>query len=588
VEQIVNKIKALQRKRALLLGGAFLIVLAAAFSFCLVFFPCPDRPPQQINAEKPGPEIFLESFFKNKELYEEAFARVGKAEKSQVRAGIVPHHFLARDLIAAFFQGIASPSVSRVILVGPDHFKSFSGTDPLSFTTLLPWRTPFGGLEPDRRFIQHLASEDACLGSDKIFMRDHSIWVLVPFVKKAFPQAHIVPLVLRNNREYARFRELGETLARLDDQEGILVVSSDFSHGVSQDQAMRLDRESITNLGRLDLDHIARIHCDCRPCLAVLLGFLGEEQSFRLLDRQTSRDLGAPPGEPLTSYVSGYYCHRRQAASVLFVGDLFFDRHIRRVAERKGYDFLFRQIKGLLDPSDLVVANLEGPITDKAPVSRDRGPGEPDHYCFTFAPEVAETLARHRINLVNLGNNHILDFGAGGLRHTRRYLDRAGVSYFGVPGSPEGKSLVKDLGGWKWGFISFNQFAAADVGSTLKEIDRLKEEADFIVVYAHWGLEYSQTPGPRVREWARSFVDHGADLVIGSHPHVVQEKESYRGKWIYYSLGNFVFDQYFRQDTARGLAVKATVRPRHGRLELEEIPLSLERRGQTRVISSRP
>jgi AmmeMemoRadiSam system protein B len=559
-------------------------LLAALLLLGLPSSPAAASSRLETDLEKPRPEI-LESFFKNKELYEEAFAKAGGPEKSRVQAGIVPHHFLARDLMARFFNGIAHPSVRRVILVGPDHFRSFGGTQARFFTSLLPWRTPFGGLEPDREIIHPLLAENDSSLNDLIFMREHSIWVLVPFVKKAFPQARIIPLVLRKRGEYERFRELGATLAELDRGEGLLVASTDFSHGVSPGEAATLDRESIAYLQSLNPANIAHIHCDCRPCLAVLLGFLGaEEKAFTLLARQTSRDLGAPPHQPLTSYVSGYYRRGRQTARVLMVGDLFFDRHIRKVAGEKGYDFPLREVKDLLLDTDLVVANLEGPLTDAPSVSEKSRPGEPDHYRFTFPPGVAKTLADHRINLVNLGNNHVLDFGRPGLKRTKEYLDRALIGYFGTPGNPGEKSRVLDVGGWKWAFVSFNQFAGEGAAPTLREIKQRRGEADLVVVYAHWGLEYSKAPGPRLRQWARDFIDRGADLVVGSHPHVVQEKEEYRGKIIYYSLGNFVFDQYFRRDTARGLAVQVTVRPPNRRLELEEIPLSLTPSGQTRVM----
>jgi poly-gamma-glutamate synthesis protein (capsule biosynthesis protein) len=557
--------------------------LAALFFLAPAWLSCPAPALPQVEAPRPGQEDFLESFFKNKDLYDQAFARAGPAVASGVRAGIVPHHFLARDLIAAFFQGLASPGVPQVFLVGPDHFRSLSGTGLLFATTLLPWRTPFGALEPDRELLKQLLAGNDAPVRDRAFRREHSIWVLTPFVRRAFPRARLIPLVLRDSKDYQRFRELGAVLARLADPGALLVVSSDFCHGGSEEDAARLDATSLALLDSLAPNDIARINCDCRPCLAVLDGFLGPgSRDFTLLRRQTSRDLGAPPGQSLTSYVSGYFRSPPPAAArVLFVGDLFLDRHIRKVAQERGYDYLLREVKGLLQASDLVVANLEGPITRAPSVCQGRRSWEPEHYRFTFAPAAAKTLAEHHIKLVHLGNNHALDFGSRGLAETKEHLTAAGISCFGAPKTPEERSLVKDIGGLKWGFVSFNQFADADEASTLKEIQRLKAEAGVVVVYTHWGAEYTHTPGPRVRQWARAFIDSGADLVIGSHPHVVQEKEEHRGKMIYYSLGNFVFDQYRRRDTTRGLAVRATVENPQGRLMLEEIPLVLERRGQT-------
>jgi poly-gamma-glutamate synthesis protein (capsule biosynthesis protein) len=103
------------------------------------------------------------------------------------------------------------------------------------------------------------------------------------------------------------------------------------------------------------------------------------------------------------------------------------------------------------------------------------------------------------------------------------------------------------------------------------------------MVYAHWGLEYSKTPGEDLKETAHALIDQGADLIIGSHPHVIQEKEIYRGKRIYYSLGNFIFDQYFRPATRRGLAVKVVIDAKDLALSFQEFHLIMDRSGQTKV-----
>lgn len=268
---------------------------------------------------------------------------------------------------------------------------------------------------------------------------------------------------------------------------------------------------------------------------------------------------------------------------ILFFGDLMFDRYIRQVSSVKGGDFIFQKVSDLMSGSDLVVANLEGPITENKSVSVDSEIGSRNNYIFTFEKNLPECLARNNIGLVNLGNNHILNFGKEGLARTKEYLEGSGIGHFGHVEGPEGASVVRDVEGIKVAFVSYNEFARGSEETALEKIRLLKDWSDVLVVYAHWDREYEKISRPSTKELARKFVDHGADLVIGSHPHVVQDQEDYKGKRIYYSLGNFVFDQYFDPNTQEGLAVGVSINSADFSMKFEETALIMERSGQTRV-----
>ena len=142
---------------------------------------------------------------------------------------------------------------------------------------------------------------------------------------------------------------------------------------------------------------------------------------------------------------------------ILFLGDLMFDRYIRQVAEKKGNEFIFEKVRNLLLENDLVVANLEGPITDNASKSINTQIGEKNHLIFTFDKNLAGTLFGENIKLVNLGNNHILNFGSNGLDSTKKYLSEARVEYFG-----DGDTIVKNINGTRIGFVNYNQFCSRD------------------------------------------------------------------------------------------------------------------------------
>jgi len=265
--------------------------------------------------------------------------------------------------------------------------------------------------------------------------------------------------------------------------------------------------------------------------------------------------------------------------NILFVGDLMFDRGIRYYAEKNGgNEFIFEKISDFLKNYDLVVANLEGPITDEKSISVSTAPGAEKNYFFTFDKSVAETLYNQNIKIVNLGNNHILNFGSKGLEATKRYLNEAGIDYFGAPG--EKTNIIKNIKGVKIGFINYNEFYENQlpVGD---EIKTLKSEADIVIVYCHWGIEYQKIPSEEQIKMARWFIDNGADLVVGSHPHVTQTTEEYKGKRIYYSLGNFIFDQYFNESVRNGLGVVLKINNQTKEIYFSEIYFYLDKNGQT-------
>lgn len=265
-------------------------------------------------------------------------------------------------------------------------------------------------------------------------------------------------------------------------------------------------------------------------------------------------------------------------ATVVFGGDMMFDRTVRTAIEGRGGDFIFSCIEGTLRGADLVVANLEGPITPNASMSVGSVVGSLENMTFTFPTSTAALLARHNIGLVNLGNNHIMNFGEEGARTTMVALAEAGVGFFG---SPLQSAFVRRIvAGVPMEFVSYNEFGGSGAEVARHQIEYARRDGYLPIVYAHWGDEYATTSATRERSLAHSFVDAGAEIVIGSHPHVVQEHEMYDGKHIYYSLGNFVFDQYFSEDVRNGLLLNVTF-TKERVAAIKEIPISLERDRRT-------
>lgn len=267
-----------------------------------------------------------------------------------------------------------------------------------------------------------------------------------------------------------------------------------------------------------------------------------------------------------------------ESIAILFGGDMMFDRYIREKAgdERSR---VFAGVQSVLQSVDLVVANLEGPITSNLSKSIGSAFGSRENYIFTFDPAWAKTLFEENIRIVNIGNNHILNFGATGVSETRDALRKADVEFFGDPIDESSRALILSLKGIRVGFVNYNQFVEGGEEKALADIARVRPLVDVLFVYTHWGAEYVSATSEEKR-LARVFIDQGVDSVIGSHPHVVQEKEIYQEKTIYYSLGNFVFDQYFRPDTKQGLLVRATIHSDRS-VSFEDIPIFMKPDGTT-------
>lgn len=308
--------------------------------------------------------------------------------------------------------------------------------------------------------------------------------------------------------------------------------------------------------------------------IASILAFLGAAASVVFPSGVFERILA--PLEPRVEYVRTLVPLPPARAEILFGGDMMFDRSIRQVGEVEGQDFLLSCITDTLRDADVVVANLEGPITPYASMSVGSVIGSAENVTFTFPTTTASLLKRHNIWIVNLGNNHIMNFGRHGLLETKKWLENTGVLYMGDPDSPEAERVLRTyIRGIPFAFVNWSDWTSDKTDHTVAQVRAEKEAGQVVVVYTHWGDEYVP-PSERVRALAHQFVDAGADIVIGSHPHVVLEREDYNGGVIYYSLGNFVFDQYWEEAVRNGLLLKVAF-SKNGVESIQEIPIELFR-----------
>jgi len=236
---------------------------------------------------------------------------------------------------------------------------------------------------------------------------------------------------------------------------------------------------------------------------------------------------------------------------ITFVGDIMLDRYIRDNRHPDSYYMLASDFTPRFYQSDLVVGNLEGTITNATSVSSNTSIGDAGNTKFTFAPQSLSFFTNHSFDLISLGNNHSRDFGTDGVRQTKSFLQQGGIAHIGDPTNPtETYTVTRD--GVTMTFLAFNQFGDQTVTETTDAIRSHATASDWVIVYSHWGSEYTDQPTDTQRYYAQSFADAGADIIIGSHPHVWQPRNTIDDTVVYYSLGNFVFDQFFERDVRCG------------------------------------
>ncbi|MDD5341558.1 MAG: CapA family protein [Patescibacteria group bacterium] len=235
---------------------------------------------------------------------------------------------------------------------------------------------------------------------------------------------------------------------------------------------------------------------------------------------------------------------------ILFVGDIMLDRNVEKLSQKYGSAYPFEKNSNFLAGYNIVSANLEGPIVE-TPI--DTGAHS---LVFSFPSESANLLASENVDLVSLANNHTLNMGQIGLSQTREYLKGRGIGFAGDP-LKCGSDLLFEKDNFI--FLSFNQTFSGckntEMEATVKDT-RVKYPDKFLIVNMHWGVEYQSTNTAAQKKMAHALIDSGADLIIGHHPHVVENIELYKNKLIFYSLGNFIFDQYFNQKVQQGLAIE--------------------------------
>lgn len=262
---------------------------------------------------------------------------------------------------------------------------------------------------------------------------------------------------------------------------------------------------------------------------------------------------GSDPDTGTGSAVADSSATSGDSITLSFAGDVLLAAAVENLMQKNGFDYPYTYVKPFLQKPDLMAVNLETPVTTRGTPALNK------QYVYKSSPDALPALKASGIDLANLANNHTMDQGEEGLLDTIEHLDSAGIPNMGAgrddaeafkPVLLEAKGIsvayiglsrVIPEGSWKAGKDHPGLAETYDSTRAVKAIQEAKKQADLVVVMVHWGIEREDNPNADQTRLAHEYIDAGADLVIGSHPHTLQGFESYKGKWIAYSLGNFIF-----------------------------------------------
>lgn len=287
---------------------------------------------------------------------------------------------------------------------------------------------------------------------------------------------------------------------------------------------------------------------------------------------------------------------KAEEVSLVSVGDIMLSRVVaEKMNAKNDFNYPFLKTSDYLKTADLAFGNLETSITAGRPIHT----GE---MMFRADPGVENALKEADFSVLSLANNHTPNFGEKSLKDTFQYLNNVGIKYAGA-GENETEAyspVYLEAKGLKFAFLAYNdtdvvpdsyQATKNSAGTAFMNTEKMtqavkeaKQKADFVIVSMHSGSEYKPTANKSQTNFAHAAIDAGAELVIGHHPHVVQNVEKYHGKYIFYSLGNFVFDQMWSEETRQGLIAK-TFFNENGLIKIEFMPIVIEDYSQPKLVA---
>ena len=270
---------------------------------------------------------------------------------------------------------------------------------------------------------------------------------------------------------------------------------------------------------------------------------------FSIIYFLVKKPIFAPENQDFKIYKIGFLLNPtptpQNTVTFGLAGDLGLGRFITSTARAKNdFSWSFQYISSTLEPNDFNLANLESPIIKSCPE------GKTGTFTFCGDPKFLPYLKDNKF-IFNLANNHIFNYGQDGFNQTKNYLDQNQIDYFYSHNS-DTEFIKKEINNITFGFLGFDFITnpKLDSNTIINLVKKHDSEVDWLVVSLHWGNEYLPKPEIWRVNLAHQLIDAGADIIHGHHPHVLQSEEIYKNKPIFYSLGNFIFDQNWSKETS--------------------------------------
>lgn len=475
------------------------------------------------------------------------------------QALLLPHLEVAKNDRVEFLKQIKATEPSDVIILSTNHFDS-SNSDVVYDNS--SWTMAGGkvnGSKIGQEFSQYEKSHD-------LIVNDHGIRNPIIDLSARFPASNFLSFIIKpkSNADVLNKLEVDiEKFCQENSRKCLFVASVDLSHDNLSQIADLHDEFTLSALKKMDESKAMNAETDSPEVLSLFIKWSNARQlkNFKVFSSgNTGKKSGNFDAETTSWIVGGYETGEdsvEKNTTVMVAGDIMTDRLVNHKFKGSGFEKIFsnfgnRVFRGV----DSSIANLEGPIS-ALPIEDNIST---DNLIFNMPIASLDALKSVGFSGFSLANNHTLNDSITGLDRTRKILSEKGFFPFGSPDRIDDFSIHRLDTDIPLSLIGLNQLSQFNEDELKSLISREKEENRFVIVYPHWGAEYQTSHNTAQQALAHELINWGADLIVGSHPHVIQDSEIYNGKLIVYSLGNFIFDQLFSDETQQGVILNLLIK----------------------------
>jgi poly-gamma-glutamate synthesis protein (capsule biosynthesis protein) len=505
----------------------------------------------------------IDSLYKNPRPFLAAIEKERPATnfKLDVSGITVPHHLLAADLIARAFWLSSETDPARVIILSPDHFNK---SRRAFATTRANFNTPFGLVSSDVEAANTLLQKETLFDDSDLFLGEHGIGALVPFVKSFFPNAKILPIAVSSRSTRADWNDAIEAMRGLITDRTLIIQSTDYSHYLPLSIAVLRDQETLNVISAADVESLDRLiqpnHMDSKGSQYIQMQIQKEQMhAFQVVvGNRNSAEYGANKTST-TSYIATIYhrepiegakLHYDDQEIFYFAGDTLLGRWLTSpLLDENTSNGLIKTVLNLTGGKPLIV-NLEGTLLEFLPSNLNER-------LHAMPAELAiRILGSLNVRAVSVANNHSRDFGEAAYRRSLALLRKASI----IPLEHMRPRELRGIGLVAINFVSNTSGDKQVIQSNieLSKLCTLKARSP-LIAFVHWGEEFRKVADDVQYKAADLLRSCGVGILIGAHSHQASRSIEARMGGDYqvtHSLGNFIFDQRSTRASGKLLEIR--------------------------------